>query len=231
LQAVFGRLCQDLVDAAVQVESDERVVTLVLERLGLWKRLFQKGEGLLEEHEVRGLIAELLTVEDLLNEAHRSGSEIVAGWVGPTDAEQDFVFPDQALEVKAMAPGRARIQISSLDQLSTSVPLQLIVRPLKPTSQAAPDSVSLNALVARIEGRLSGNAADVALFRERLLEGRYVEHEGYDKLTYALGKAMVFEVREQFPRLLRSTVPPGVANARYELSLDALAPFAAGTAS
>ena len=59
LETVFGRLCQDLADAAEGVPDEKALVVLFRERLNLWKKLFQHGgSGFLQPHEIKGLTAE-----------------------------------------------------------------------------------------------------------------------------------------------------------------------------
>lgn len=64
LEQVFGRLCQDLIDAAAKVATEAALVSLFRERLLLWKRLFRDGgSGFLQKFQIKGLIAELLALD------------------------------------------------------------------------------------------------------------------------------------------------------------------------
>lgn len=225
LEAVFGRLCQDLVDAA-ELEPDEpSVVRLLGDRLRLWERLFgRSGKGLLEAHEVKGLIAELLVLESLIEECERPG-EVVVAWVGPTGADQDFLFPDRAIEVKGVAADADRVSISSLQQLGASVPMELALVRLVPTAAGSADGVGLNALVARIESRLATDLSALRLFEARLLEAGYIEHERYDAILFAPVGRQTFAISDGFPRLTPDTVPAGVITATYAVAISSLDPF------
>ena len=226
LEPVFGRLCQDLVDAATDMTSESRLLDLFVSRLKLWERLFSyTNDGLLSSGQIRGLMAELLVLQRLLQAGKRSAMDVVGGWVGPTGADQDFVYDDLALEVKSLVPGRVTVSISSLGQLDCAVPLRLVVVPLASASGSAPGAVSLNGVVARIEMLVSSDGAALDLLRSRLLEARYVDHPDYDDQHFVPEEPACFSVGPGFPRLLRGEMSPGVVEAQYQLGLSALQPF------
>ncbi|HZL51460.1 MAG TPA: PD-(D/E)XK motif protein [Terracidiphilus sp.] len=223
LSGVFGRLCQDLVDAMLAVSDEEALVALFRDRLTLWQKLFDNGSGgLLEPFQVKGMIAELLVLEAILLDGTRSPLEAVTAWVGPTGADQDFQFLDEAIEVKAVSPGADSISISSLQQLDALVPIRVRVCTMR---SAAPDevgTVSLNSLVPRVEGHLAASPEALSLFKGRLLEGGYVENPHYDTIVFQPTASEEFRVTEDSPKLVTASVPTGVISANYALALQAL---------
>jgi len=226
LETVFGRLCQDLVDAAEGVPDEKALVALFRDRLNLWKKLFQHGgSGFLQPHEIKGLIAELLVLERLIGNGAKPLSETVAGWVGPLAADQDFLYSDRALEVKAIAPGADTVSISSLEQLDCAVPMHVAVFVLRAATAGEPGAVGLNALTAKIEGLIAASPEALTSFQDRLLEARYVEHEFYDTVLFEPISHSYYRVSEEFPRLTRTMVPKGIASANYALELGSLACF------
>ena len=223
LRGVFGRLSQDLIDAIRTVTDEAELVALFRERLDLWKQLFDGGtSGRLEIHEIKGLMAELMFLEDAMLDGSRSPLEAATAWVGPSGADQDFQFSDEAVEVKAVGPGSEGVTISSLQQLEAVLPIRLSVRTLRPASTDDPDAIDLNRLVRRIESAISPIPDALALFRSRLLAARYVEGPWYDKILFQALAKEDFPVEEGFPRLIPASVPQGVASATYVLSLDSL---------
>ena len=223
LRGVFGRLSQDLIDAIRSVNDEAELVSLFRERLDLWKQLFDGGtSGRLELHEIKGLMAELMFFEDTVLEAKRSPLEAAAAWVGPTGADQDFQFSDEAVEVKAIGPGSEGVTISSLQQLEAVLPIRLSVRTLRAAAGDDTGAIDLNSLVRRIESAIAPVPDALALFRSRLLAARYVEGPWYDKVHFQALAREDFPVAEGFPRLIQSSVPHGVASATYVLSLDTL---------
>jgi hypothetical protein len=219
LLAVFGRVCQDLIEASASVAEESELIRLFRERLNLWKRLFEQGgSGLLEEFEIKGLIAELLVLEEQLES--RPLLEAVSAWVGPLGADQDFLFSDRAIEVKAIGPGTEALSISSLQQLSASVPITLRVHTLRSASPQEKGAITLNNLAVRLEGALSSSPEALSLFRGRLLEAGYVEDEHYDGVAFEGLLAEIFEVDAAFPKLTPETVVAGIVSATYLLSLE-----------
>jgi len=222
LSGVFGRLCQDLIDAMATVTDEAALTNLVRDRLALWKKLFDDGSAGLEPWQVKGMVAELLVLEDLLRSRLRSPLEAVTGWVGPTGADQDFQFSDEAIEVKAVGPGATSISISSLQQLDALVSLRIRVHTLRPASVGETDAVGLNNLVPRVEGYLVGSPDALSIFKGRLLEGGYVEGPHYETILFQPISCEELQVTASFPRLTVASVPTGITSATYTLSLDVL---------
>lgn len=223
LEAVFGRLCQDLLDALGAVADERALVALFRERLNLWKKLFDRASaGFLQPWEVKGMLAELLVLEAILLAGVRSPLEVVTAWVGQAGGDQDFQFSDEAIEVKAIGPGAETISISSLQQLDATVPVRVSVHTLRPASPGEDGSIGLNSFVPRLEGRLAASPEALAVFRGRLLEGGYVEDSHYDTMVFQPLSSEEFRVTARFPRLTAATVPVGVTSASYSLSLEHL---------
>jgi hypothetical protein len=221
LLAVFGRVCQDLIEASSAVAGEDQLIRLFRERLNLWKRLFEQGgTGLLEDFKIKGLIAELLVLEEQL--LARQPLEAVSSWVGPLRADQDFLFSDLAIEVKAIGPGTEGLSISSLQQLVANVPLSLRVITLRPASPAEQGAITLNSLAVRLEGSLAASPEALALFRGRLLEAGYVEDQHYDGIAFESLLTEDFEVTDSFPKLTPESVPVGISSAAYVVALEAV---------
>jgi hypothetical protein len=226
LETVFGRLCQDLVDAAEGVPDEKALVILFRERLNLWKKLFQHGgSGFLQPHEIKGLIAELLVLEILLRDGKRDAHETVSGWTGPLGADQDFMYSDLAIEVKAIGPGAESISISSLEQLDCAVPMYLVLATLRPATPGELGAIGLNTLAAKVEGMIAKSPEALGIFKERLLEARYVEHEFYETVLFEPVSTFAYSVTDTFPKLVREMVPTGVVSASYTLEINSISGF------
>lgn len=226
LESVFGRLCQDLADAAADVTTEASLIVLFKERINLWIKLFQLvNSGFLQPYQVKGLIAELLVLESLIQTGYRTCLEVVLGWVGPLRGDQDFLFSDVAVEVKAVAPGANKVSISSLNQFVCTVPLQLFLMVLRQAAPGEFGAVSLNSIVARIENRIASLPEALKVFKDRMLEAGYVEHEFYDALLYEPISRVSYDVSKEFPKLTPDMVAEGIVNANYSISLDKIEQF------
>lgn len=223
LAEVFGKLCQDLVDATELFSSEAELVALFRDRLILWKKLFDRtSDGRLKPFQVKGLIAELLVAESLLANKQLAPLAVITAWVGPTGADQDFQFADEAIEVKAIAPESEAVSISSLGQLDAQVPILLCVYTLRAATVGEAGVIGLNQLVPRLEGQLASSPESLVLLKDRLIEAGYVEDAYYDSVVFQPIRIEEFQVDDAFPKLTAAHVPSGIVGATYSLSLALL---------
>ena len=80
-------------------------------------------------------------------------------------------------------------------------------------------------MAARIEGRISESPEALNIFKERLLEARYVEHEFYETVLFEPTSIAAYSVRDTFPKLVRDMVPAGIVGASYSIGIDSIADF------
>jgi hypothetical protein len=224
LAVVFERLCEDLVDGAKATDDEQSLLRFIVQRIHLWKRLFSRlGNGFLPEREIKGLVGELLFLEGLLLEQTHSRVEVVTAWEGPMDLDQDFRFVDRTIEIKTIGPAATEVTIASLDQLDAPPPFDLVVLTVRQSGAALTSmSVTLNSLIRRVRSALEAEPEAVALFRDRLLSAGYVEDPYYDAFWFTPNNRSTYPVGVNFPRLTAATVPAGVADATYQISLDEL---------
>lgn len=226
LEQVFGRLCQDLIDAAVLVATEASLVSLFKERLLLWKRLFRDGgTGLLQKFQIKGLIAELMALETFMALHPDDVALPVMSWVGPAGADQDFLFADGAVEIKAVSPGTEKVGISSAGQLYADVPLELHLYVLRESSPSETGAITLPILASRIEQRLSEQPNVLHAYRSKLIEAGYVEHDYYQSVAFTVTETRRYAVRDDFPRLVRPELPDAIADVTYNILLSSIAPF------
>lgn len=226
LEGVFGRLCQDLADAASEVASEAALVALFRERLILWRRLFRdSGNGLLQKFQIKGLIGELLALEEFIRVHSDEPLLSVMAWTGPGRTSQDFLFSDHAVEVKTVSANAVAVSISSAAQLDCLVPLALRTYVLRDASVEEAGAITLPLLVARIEQLLAFSLGGVAVFREKLLESGYVEHEYYRSVAYSPIETRLYNVGAAFPRIIPTSLPMGIPDVSYSILFSALEKF------
>lgn len=219
---LFHGLCSTLTGSLEPVEEPAAALAVALQHIKRWK-LFLAGRvaGLLSQEEVRGLYAELTTLRNVISA--RGEIDGLAAWCGPDRTQQDFVFDDTAIEVKAISgQERNSVRISSEDQLEsmTSSLFLSVVR----LATGSDSGTSLNELVASIEqGLTEPDATDG--FVGKLASYGYVPMNEYDSPKFNVLETKFFLVDEPFPKLVRSTLPQGVARVSYDLEIEALIPF------
>jgi len=225
LEGVFGRLCQDLADSAAGVATEAALVALFRARLQLWKRLFRDGGlGLLKKHEIRELVAELLALCDFIDAGPEDPLQAIICWKNP-GVGQDFVFPDRALEVASTAPGAGAVGIASVLQLDAPVPLTLRVCELRESAVTDPGALTLPLLVTRTAQMLGGQPGAPAVLYDRLLAAGYVEHDHYRTVAFVPIGTRHYAVGDGFPRLVRATLPDGIADASYTILFSSIEAF------
>lgn len=222
---LFLGLCETLIAALVPVTDPTVALSVALAHLRRWKAFMSgKRTGVLSAEEVRGLFAELQFLLDLYRSRLPHG-EAVNAWCGADRVQQDFIFRDNAIEVKSLS-GKERnsVRISSEDQLETlSSRLFLEVYRLTDLPES-PDGLSLNDLVRLIEGELT-DAEAVEAFTLKLAAAGYAPLRDYDAPVFVVSEIRTFRVAEGFPRLVRSTLPQGIARLSYDLELESIERF------
>lgn len=220
---MFKALCLDLLTVANGGRDEASALQLLFQRLHRWQRLLSKGGARrLDEHEIRGLMGELLFLRDRLLPV--MGAAAVDCWQGPLGQPQDFVYAGRLVEVKTYAAGsNPSIRISSAEQLSSGdVPLFLHLVCLVRQNAA----LNLPALADEIRSMLSANPVRLDSFEDKLLVMGYIDMPEYRSLSYAVTSTSDYRVGEGFPRLTVEQVPAGVTDVSYSIRLFEMRSFA-----
>jgi hypothetical protein len=80
-------------------------------------------------------------------------------------------------------------------------------------------------LVGQIRDAIDQYPSAAIEFDSRLISAGYVDNEWYDTLRFRLDSLRYYAVTSEFPRITRSMLPVGVADAIYEIGLAACAAF------
>jgi hypothetical protein len=222
---VFTALVADVARSTAGADDDEAAVRIFIGRLGRWMRLLQRETQGLSGERQRGLYAELWFIRERL--APVAGLvEAVHAWQGPSGAPHDFQTASGSIEIKSTATNQPQvIRISSERQLDeTGTPA---LRLLHVSLDVHRDSgESLPEMVASLRAALAGGPV-VALFEDRLLDAGFADVHAtqYAHTGYTLREANFFELGEEFPRITEHSLPPGIGQVSYTLSVAACLPF------
>jgi len=218
-QEVFTHLCWDLAEASRACKDTEKGLAIILARYALWQRLMEKGNlGLLSEQELKGLFGEIYYLKNRLLDKY-GVNVAVAGWIGPTQADRDFIFEDYWYEVKTTNPGASSIKISSIEQLDTDDVGRIVWLQVEKTASTDPEAVSLPLLIEQTRINLEGFPEAVETFNMRILESGFIDHKEYDDIYFACRNIRLFSVSDGFPRIRRTNIDPSIASASYEISI------------
>lgn len=223
ISGLFYKFCDDLIEQTKDVKEKETGYQTIANRYYQWRKLFSSnGMNLLSEAEVMGLIGELLFLKGFLKE--KIGIEnALACWSGQELTHKDFSYEDEWYEIKAVSSGKNTVKISSLEQLESEIPGELIVYSLEKMSEAY-DGISLNKLILSIVDMFPMQD-DKETFMSKVAIHGYMYNNYYDTMVYEVSEMNRYRVDEAFPRLTKNHVPNQVIKASYELDMAQLRDF------
>src|SRR5262249_47000259 len=181
---------------------------LVLSRIERWRSLMQSPSTGLSRSVLRGLIGELLVLEQQLLPA-LGPDQAVSAWTGPIGTSQDFQLPDGLkLEVKALDRNADRVQINGLDQLDGGGdPLQLLAVRLEDTGSDAEGALTASRLIARLRERLDAAPAARQEFETLLQFVGWDDAMDTNSVVVRFDRIDRYDVHDAFPRLTVPTLP------------------------
>lgn len=226
LNKLFSHLCEDIVEYGRNLPPGTNPADAILMRFMRWQRLLERTNGgLLDESAIRGLVGELIFLENFTLPDY-GAIPAIEGWVGPLDAEQDFRYPNIIFEVKTIRPGSVKVKISSAEQLEESdLPLHLVTVTLNSVASGVEFAFCITDIVNQLRTKLEFFPAACKLFEERLLSAGYLDRDEYKSFLYSLGEIRQYEVRDGFPRIMRSQLSNGIGSVKYEVELADCQPF------
>lgn len=225
LKPVFTTLAQDMLESASGSPHPGNVLRRVLDE---WRDLLAADRRpLLGKRRLVGLIAELLTVREVLRHDPRRD---ITMWTGPDAAVHDLRKDGGALEVKGSLVREGMLtEIHGIHQLEPPQPhgeLHLVLHRLDEAPDGeltAPDLVQ----------DILGLGVDRHAFVERLGRTGYdmADETEYAQRRFRSVERRVYVVDAAFPRLVPGSfisgdVPPGVLLVRYTVDLTGPAPTA-----
>ncbi len=227
-QEIFLVFCADVLESITRAQTESTAADILQLRLSHWRLFFQnRAQSLLSREEYIGLYGEL----DFLNRCLDADMPVLAAvqsWNGPLGTNQDFLFSGTAVEVKATVSNDPDvIRVSNARQLDdiglSALFLTHAVYDFRPNVDQ-----SLMALVNSIRDRLKSAADALAVFNERLsfagLTGE--DTTEFAKFGFTIRRRIDYVVTSEFPRIVESTLAPGISEVSYVLHLSAARSFA-----
>lgn len=221
---LFEGLCRTLASSLVHATDSATSLAFSLAHIRRWKTFLSGRSHHLSNESVRGLFAELVFLTELIDR-RMSGMAAVDAWLGPERSHQDFIFGNTAVEIKSLSGAeRSTVRISSEDQLeSLNDGLFLRLYRLSTLDHTA-GARSLNEIVAAVQARL-GEADAIESFDRKLVAHGYAPLPEYDDPRFFVSDVHSYRVGDGFPRLVRSQLPPGIANVAYDIQLETIDPY------
>ena len=151
LDELFVKLCWDLIDSSM---TAEKPVEKIVSQYKSWMKLLQQASaGILSSSMQKGLIGELLYLEEKINEIGEE--KAFRAWVGPEGSDQDFIFEYSWSEVKATSISSDTVTISSVQQLERQEKGHLVVYFMDKTSAKGLHTRTLPETAEKVKSLLS----------------------------------------------------------------------------
>ena len=193
-----------------------------MQRYKQWSCLLEhQKSALISSSAQKGLIGDLLYLKEILEEGLKA-SDALNGWVGPDGADQDFAYSDGWHEIKTTGLSSTEVIISSVEQLDSDDPGELIVMRVDKCAPAKPGAFSLYCLVHRIIFMLKEDIEALETFIKKLNCLGYIDLPAYDEQKYLFSSKQCYTVATNFPRLKRVELPAAIVNCNYTLSLPSI---------
>ncbi len=220
---VFVTMCGDMIRYSSSEKSGKQALVRLLRRYNAWLRLLrQKSSPLLSAGAQKGLIGELLYLKEQL-EKDLLPESVVAGWVGPDGADQDFVYPDGWHEIKTIGISSSEVVISSVEQLSCQQPGELIIMRVDKCAPAQINAFTLYGLVHQILNLLTSKGEGQDEFLLKLSSIGYIDIIEYNQQSFIFSSKQIYKVDGLFPRIMRKDIPKEIVNLSYVISVPGLA--------
>ncbi|MEG1884205.1 MAG: PD-(D/E)XK motif protein [Clostridia bacterium] len=227
-QGVFAILCCDVIEHSRSATTETEALKLVISRYKQWSKLLEtQHNGLMDEHRRKGLLGELLFLEQRIASAGLILAAI-QGWAGADGADQDFIYPDGWFEIKSTGASAVSVTISSLEQLDCVDEGELVIKRIDKAAPEKAGAFSLNDVVRRMSSMLIGDPEALDLFRAKLSTYGYMDLQEYSEQKYFCSSTQRYLVDNSFPKLTKANVPAQVSSLHYELDLPSLADWRKG---
>lgn len=223
---VFISMSSDIIEYSRVEQRPIDSLKRVLRRYAAWMKLLDhKRNALLSSNAQKGLLAELLFLKEEIEKGIQP-SVVVAGWVGPDGADQDFIYEDGWHEIKATGVSSSQVTISSVEQLDNPGEGELVVFRIDKCAPAHSGAITLYAMVHVLFEMMASNVKALDDFVLKLGSAGYIDMQEYDEQSFAVSERHSYLVDDAFPRIVRESLPVEIVNAEYQLDLPSLNPWA-----
>jgi hypothetical protein len=215
----FSALAEDVLGAVVGMTNEDAVVSALLSRLAAWQVFMQRHSDGLSLEEQTGLFAELTFLAEVCHPL--LALQALDAWKGPLGGMKDFLVNRTAIEIKATtSTSSTTFHVSNLRQLDDAGLDHLLL--CRYVLAQTDTGVSLARRVASVlelfdDGR--GGCNDQ--LHDLLLAAGYsdIHASRYEGRRLGVLGVRYFRIGEGFPRLVPSTVPPGIPEASYSIDM------------
>lgn len=219
LDVIGGEIAEGLQAGA---ESPAEIVSSVLAR---WRRFWaQQHRQMLSREGQIGLLAELWFLAYWLAPAIGELAALRC-WRGPHGARHDFEHPGLSIESKGSSSTRGRVfRVNGLHQLDPPQSGRLLLFGMRLREEAGAGN-TLPLLVDVCRGLIEGQPEARDLLDGALIAAGYADlhRDEYEKTRWRVIEELLFEVRDDFPKIVPEVftdgLPAGVEELDYSINL------------
>lgn len=226
---IFHRLCLDIIASTEHSPGEAEAIAHALARTWRWHHLLRGGaDGRLSIEEQKGLIGELLLLDELLLPVIPVIDALTA-WRGPLGAPKDFEVGRVCIEAKARrGAATPHVTISSEYQLSTegTDALFLHVAELSQAPADAQNAFCLTDVAMRLQNRIaSADSVAADLFESLVVASGFSWSDNYSDFQFVAGPSRIYSVADGFPAITPASLTSAISHVRYSIALSDCEPF------
>ncbi len=224
--AAFFAFCQNIVEAVINASGETDALYRLKKRYICWKTLFKnESKTSLPKETIQGLFGELYFLESVMVNIY-GYKDSIYGWGGPDATSKDFVIDNNWYEVKTIGTSSPTVKISSLAQLSSSIPGHLVIIRVEqmPTAFSNGKS-SILELITLLLSQIDDEGLENLLLSKISSYGLTLENEEVE-MKFDVKANESYTVADEFPRItIENNNYPEITNASYEISVSAIHRF------
>ena len=220
---MFQLFCNDIIESSRNIDPSKDM-QYAADRYRHWMRMFKPERDLLSEHEVEGLLGEIVVLRDVMFDRYGQSASVTS-WMNSVKGKQDFIQEDRWYEIKTVLEGRTAVKISSLEQLDRDDEGRLIVVTMRRSNPLSQNVITLNSIYSEMMDAIVDLEAN-RQFEETMGYAGYIEDPAYDDLCFEVVRIVEYDVGDDFPRLRGSELSStGIVSGSYDIALDAISEF------
>lgn len=216
---IFEIVADDLRRGIDTLQSSQGSTKRTLAILKKWKDFFSAGKlPILTGIKEQGLFGELLFLKELINDA---GPSAVNTWSGVNNETHDFYVGQNAVEIKTtskQAPYMAHINSEyQLDDHDVNGILFLRMYALRKDTNGGQRLPELINIIRRL---IKDASSASRTFEEKIAKAGYLDAaEDYYHEGYTIRETYSFDVKKDFPRIVKKNLPNGIYNLEYSVAI------------
>jgi hypothetical protein len=225
---LFDDLILSIYSKIFNISNTEEYSELFTRHFFKWSAFFEnkKTDGLSRD-QVKGLIGELIYLKNLLLNSELIVDDILLSWRGPYDEGHDFVFDFKDYEIKTIESSKNNVRISSEFQLESEKgkELELVVIFVNQDNEKG---LSLKSLINDIKTIVLDKFGDNSIFINAIAQKGLTigDLDQFEIYRYTPIEEISYDsTRENFPKLIRSSIPEEINKLNYNIRLNLIDEF------